>query len=344
MMSSPPPPVRLPPSLAAVIDRLRDEPAHPWARDVDILPLEVAYREASCVVRVCLRSPIGTSYAYVKQVIPRSDSSEHRDLARQRLIRDYHTTARFHAAFSTHLGLAAVKPLACLPDDLVIVTEEVQGETLSAVLERDAGWGNGRLDSLVPLLRRVGEWVRAFQGFETTHQTISLTGMRDYLDARLTRLVNSGTPWVGASDRRRLLSVFDSNARDVPSEDLDEVLVHADLSPANVIVSSAGITLLDFAMASYGGKYLDVSRLFTQLDFLLAKPKFRPSTVRALQHSLLAGFDSTLTPRRPLFRLFVLQHRVCHVANLALNEATPLAKIYNYYQLVRHRSWLSSVA
>jgi Ser/Thr protein kinase RdoA (MazF antagonist) len=162
--------------------------------------------------------------------------------------------------------------------------------------------------------------------------------MREYLDFRLRRLTAKGA--FSEEQRNSVLSYFDARSRDVESDDLVEVSVHGDLCPSNVLVDGPRVVMIDFAMACTGGRYFDVARLFTQFEFLTFKPKFRPHVVARLQAALLNGFDSSLRADHPLFQLFELQHVICHIANLSLNPAPPVARLYNLYQLHRHHRWL----
>jgi tRNA A-37 threonylcarbamoyl transferase component Bud32 len=261
---------------------------------------------------------------------------------RDRVSRDFEATRRVHQALVGIEGLGAVRPIACIPDDLVIVTEEVPGATLSDLLELRGAWRPAQpaIRELAGVLHHVGAWLRAFQGIESPGRRVLLGDMRAYLDVRLRRLVDSPRGALDEAERQRLLGYFDATAQDVAAADLEEVGVHADLAPSNVLVNGTTVTIIDFAMAATGGRYLDVARLYTQLDFLTAKPKFRPRVVKALQQALLDGFEPGLTSDRPFFRLFLLQHVICHVANLSLNPSPALARLYNLHQLRRHHAWL----
>jgi Ser/Thr protein kinase RdoA (MazF antagonist) len=166
--------------------------------------------------------------------------------------------------------------------------------------------------------------------------------MREYIDVRLRRLLVTRRPVLSDRDRTRLLAYFDRTAALVGAADLTEVLTHGDLAPSNVLIDGPCVTVIDFAMTTPGGVFMDVARLYTQLEFLLAKPKFRPTAVRSLQRALLDGFDPNLRPDRPLFRLFLLQHLLCHMSNLARNPSPVLSHLYNHHQLRLRQQWLQT--
>jgi aminoglycoside phosphotransferase (APT) family kinase protein len=245
-----------------------------------------------------------------------------------------------------HAGLAAVRPIACFPEELVLVTMRARGETLGTVLKQQATWWPAMttLADLERTLARVGTWLRVFQATGTGARPFSLEGMREYVDVRLRRLVGMPLARVSEEARSRILAYFDERAGQVGPADLQQVPVHGDIAPSNILVERGGVTVLDFAMVTAGGKYHDVARLFTQLEFLTRKPKFRPAVIVRLQGALLEAFEPGLQPANPLFALFVLQHRLCHLANLASHPATGLSRAYNWYQRRGHLSWLQATA
>lgn len=334
----------LPPVFAGVIGRLRDQSERYFGNPETVIePLVLADREAAQVLRARLR--IGRScdrHIFVKVFKTRGPSPDDWHFMRARVMKDFAVTSQVHEALGECTDLSVVRPIACFPDDLVLVTEEAPGEPFHAVLERHATWqpDDRTLDDLTNIAGRIGVWLRTFQGIEHLARRIAIDDMREYLDFRLRRLVSSPKRAFSEQQRRAVLSYFDVRSRDVGAADLAEVLVHGDVSPSNVLVNGRKIVMLDFAMACTGGMYLDVARLFTQFEFLKAKPKFRPHVVGRLQAALLAGFDRALRPDHPLFQLFELQHVICHIANLSLNPAPPVASLYNRYQLHRHHRWL----
>jgi aminoglycoside phosphotransferase (APT) family kinase protein len=334
----------LPPAIMGALDKLRVEAARYFGDSHAVIePLELADREASHVLRAQLRSAGNSSRCiFVKAFKTRGPSADDRQFMRARVEKDFTVTLKIHEAFRAYEDLAVVRPIACFADELVLVTEEATGEPFHMALERSAVWqpAQDSLKQLIQLARGIGTWLRHFQAVDRTNRRVSLDDMREYLDFRLRRLV--ANPKAAFSEQRRsaVLSYFDARRQDVETADLTEVLVHGDLCPSNILVDGQRVIVIDFAMACRGGVYFDVARLFTQLDFLTAKPKFRPHVVAQLQAALLEGFDPALHPSNALFQLYELQHVICHVANLSLNPAPPVARLYNLYQLHRHRRWL----
>jgi hypothetical protein len=331
-----------------VLEHLRGECERTFGRvDIRLQVASVDEREASKILRVAvLAGREHLSTLYVKFYKSNEPASAALVVTRRRVLRDFEVSSRLYESMASLPAYRVARPVACFPDHLAIVTAEARGETLSQVLERRAAWWPSPRTAreLGGTLSEVGGWIRAFQAVETSDGSFSLDDMRAYIDVRLRRLLATYPPALDAEARERVLRYFDRNATLVESRDLREVLTHADLAPSNVLVYGREVTVIDFAMAAPGSIFMDVARLYTQLEFLTAKPKFRPAVVRELQRRLLEGFDPTLRPERPLFRLFLLQHLLCHMSNLARNPAPALARLYNRHQLRLRQRWLQTFA
>lgn len=339
--------VRPEPTIDDAIARLRTKaPSLFGVDDLTFTVLHAGEREASTVARVAVRGPGLDTTVFVKVFKPRKKGQEGWDEAQRWVVQDYEVASRVYRALAGNGRFAAVRPLACFPEALAVVTAEASGVTLLHLLERRARWwpSPAALGALEEVLASVGGWLRAFQAIDGSSGRFSLEQMRDYIDVRLRRLLETTPPALDAEGRARVLRYFDATAAGVAPGDLGLVLTHADLAPSNVLIDGSGVTVIDFAMAAPGGVYMDVARLYTQLEFLTAKPMFRPSVVRRLQQALLRGFDPDLTVDRPLFRLFVLQHLLCHMSNIARNPAPALSRLYNRHQLRLRRQWLESFA
>jgi hypothetical protein len=333
-------------ALDRVLDRLRNESSKYFDRPaVRLHPLRRFDSEASIVQQVRVDGAASAAEIFVKWYKPRSAATEHTALARQRVLNDFETTLRVHRQLAGAGGLSAVRPIACFPDELALVTEGVRGETLGTMLRREVAWwpGAARLHLLEQIMRRTGAWIQAFQTAAVGERTFTLSGMRDYVDVRLRRLTAARRARFPEAWRAGVLRYFDRRADHVCEGDLREVPIHADIAPGNVLVNGTDITVIDFAMATTGGRFHDVSRLYTQLEFLKYKRMFKASVVERLQSALLEGFDRGLSPRHPLFELFLVQHTLCHLSNLSRHPGSGLSRAYNWYQRRKHRRWLTAM-
>jgi aminoglycoside phosphotransferase (APT) family kinase protein len=308
-------------------------------------PVELFARPFSEVLQVRLVSGENLPHAFVKRFKLREPVDVWETELRRRVAREFETSRRVHDALAGASGLSAVRPIACFADDFILVTEQVPGRTLGAILEERAPWyPDGRtIDDLGHVLERVGSWTRAFQSALPQAGRISLDDVREYLDRRLKAIVESRAGGFSDLDRRSVLTYFDETAAAVPDDDLRETIIHADFCPANVLVHGGSVAVIDFDRAATGCRYLDVARMFTQLEFLQAKPKFRPDVVKTLQSALLRGFEPGLDRSKPLFQLMVLQHTVCQFKKLAQRRPQAADRAWVWYLCRRHRTWLKSL-
>jgi aminoglycoside phosphotransferase (APT) family kinase protein len=338
---------RLPEAFAPVLGLLQDDAERYFGvSHLRLVPAQLQERPFSHVLRVGVwraSESRAMSHLFVKLFKPKAIAGDG-DAMRKRVTRDYEATRRAHAWFQPHAALGAVAPVACYPDQLALVTEEVAGPTLLDYLETNAAWfpGQRRRDTLIGTARRVGEWVRIFQSMDVTDRVVTVESFREYIDIRLQRLVGHPTAAFTSDDRLRVLDTIERLDGTIQPEDLREVTIHADLSLGNVLVSGERIVVLDFAMAAHGTSLHDLTRLCLQIELLAIKPHISTRTVRAVQQALLAGFDPALTSERPLFRLLTLLHRVNHLASVSVNPAHGPEALYNALVRRQHRRWIAA--
>jgi hypothetical protein len=263
---------------------------------------------------------------------------------RRRVADDFQTTRRVHTSMLAHPALGAVRPIACYPDHLAIVTEEIAGPTLLDVLVSSAAWfpDASRVEQLNATMANVGRWIRAYQSIEPAGEVETIAGLRAYVDHRLTRLVEHPGARFGQPDREQVLDHIDRLGEQVDVSELRLVPIHADLAPANILVSDGRIVVLDFAMAKHGTWVHDLTRLVLQVELLSVKPQIRNRVLHGARLALIQGFDGALTDQRPLFRLMLLLHRVNHLTTLSVKPSRGAAALYNRFVRRQHRRWIAA--
>ena len=115
------------------------------------------------------------------------------DALRQRVAGDFETTRRVHAAMREYAGLGTVPPVACYPDLLAIVTEQIEGPTLLEYLQQ-AAWfpTKSTVDTLCATMERVGRWIHVYQKTDSAGGHVSIADLTGYIDHRLATLVRHG--------------------------------------------------------------------------------------------------------------------------------------------------------
>ena len=331
----------------AVIDqavaRLSGEPLLPFdgGRQVVTRVLSVATRPFSYVARVERESDAATRRVIVK--VPRLMPGK----ADRRVPRLKLEIAAAQALAFTLKGQSALSVpdvVAFYPEIPALVWDEVAGETLEAMATRTA---RGRPDvndlaRLEQALHGAGRWLRVLQdGTAVEGREFSLGEMAEYVDVRLKRIGELGPRGLDIYWRARVKRVF-TQAR-LPAEALRLTSVHGDFSMSNIMFDGSRVVAIDFSRFGIGSSYYDVTRLYHQLGLLLHKPWFLPSTVARLRRALLNGYDPTLRADEPIFRLFLIQHLLCHW--LGLLKTSPRARWqvrgFNRWVGFRHRRELA---
>jgi len=302
-----------------------------------IEPVARIQRPFSTLLRLRIDARGRKSYAFLKVFKPQRPGEEEIAQLRRWVLREYDATERLHEAVKGRPGLSALRPLAVFPDQLALVTEEVQGEQFDRIVRRTL-WGGGSVEALEQVAGRIGAWIRTYQDVTDVEGTLALAERREYLDVRLRKLTGDVlTP----ADRELALRRGDQLAPRVSPSDLGLVAIHADLSPTNILVGSDGtVTILDFAMAKTGARYHDIAHLFLHLERLRWRPHVRRNLVGTLEAALLRGYDPALTPSDPLFALMLLQHAACYIAQLAERD---LGLLRPPYRALLKRRWHKSL-
>ena len=317
---------------------------------VGVAPVRALDRPFSTILEIRVKVQAGTDNAFVKILKPRANTEAEIESMRQNVVKDFEMTSRVHQGLSRYPGLTAVRPIACFPEDLAIVTEQAVGKTLAELLTQAAGWPNPHArQRLVRTVRQAGTWIRAAQAALPQDREIAIDTVKTYFDRRLTdmeargpmRLTRAGRVALERHrDRLIELALMDQGTH----IGFPAVWIHADFCPENVIVRDGRMTVLDFTMAKAGTIYHDVSHLYLWIESMTAKPWFRRRITALLQAELLDAFEPGLTPDRPLFALTLLQHVLCHLVEIQSGGRSRIARLYAARLHARHRQWLAAAA
>jgi hypothetical protein len=317
---------------------------------VALQPVRRLERPFSTILQIRVDGHDGADNAFVKILKPRAHTEVEIESMRQNVVKDFEMTNRVHQGLLKYPRLTAVRPIACFPEDLAMVTAQAVGETLSGLLTRAAGWPRQRVqDHLTSTLRQAGEWVRAVQAALPQDREVRPETVCAYFERRLNDLEANGRVRLTragrlAIERHRDRLLDRALVEQGPRPGFPAVWIHADFCPENVIVRDERMTVLDFTMAKAGTVYHDVSHLHLWIDCMTAKPWFRRSVMARLQAELLDAFEPGLTQDRPLFELMLLQHVLCHLVEINGSSRRPMGGLYAARLHARHRRWLSATA
>lgn len=293
----------------------------------------------STVYRVRIDTPGAARHAYIKIMTLRDGSAEERARVDRMLAREFAATQRLHDALQQDHAIGALRPLALLPEHRTIVTEEVPGRPFSDLLLE----GGPSTAALTAIAASVGRWIRVYQELDVAPAApIELAERRRYLDDRLRLLAGRVlTP----GECRAVLDRFDALSREIGVPAVKAVPIHADLTPANVIVDDSGrMTVLDFTMAKAGPALHDLTHFYFHLALMGDRHRRRQAALREAQAALLAGYAPTCSVHDPLFRLMLLQHAACHLAQLASRRVPIVDAVYRWFLRRRWRYCAGLVA
>jgi phosphotransferase family enzyme len=311
----------------AVIDqavaRLQGDPLLPFisGRQAVTRVLSVATRPFSYVARVESESAAATRRVIVK--IPRLMPGK-TDRRVPRLKLEIAAAQALAHTLKDQAELSVPDVVAFYPEIPALVWGEVGGETLETMAARTARGipSAAALARLEQACYGAGRWLRVLQdGTAVEGREFSLEEMADYIDVRLRRISELGPRGLDIYWRARVKRVFTS--AHLPDTALGLTAVHGDFSLSNIMFDGTRIIALDFSRFGIGSRYYDVTRLYHQLGLLLHKPWYLPSTIARLRRALLNGYDPSLGADEPIFRLFQIQHLLCHW--LGLLKTSPRA-------------------
>lgn len=305
-----------------VIDALKADPTIGFGAKVELLGRVDG--QFSTVQRVRIQTPARSVTVYAKILKPYNQTADEVARACRMLRREYDATSALYQALRQDAEIGAVRPVALLEAHRALVTEEVPGRPLSDVL----GEANQATEALLAVARRIGAWTRIYQSLANTQGAVVLSERRTYLEDRLRQLEGRV---ITAAEREAVLAKFDALAAQLRTSTLATVPIHADLTPMNVIVDATGrIAVLDFTMAKVGTALHDLSHIYFHFEMMGARQRKR-EMMRDLQRALLAGYSPALSDHDPLFRLMLMQHVVCHVAQLAGRRVPIVDVLYRWF-------------
>jgi hypothetical protein len=299
--------------LSSVVDRLR---RGEWLGPVPAGPesVRVARVEsrANSVTARIVHQAAGVSRTYfVKMLYPdladgRSNRSD-REYKEGQIQDEFTVLERLWNQFSSEAALGVVRPVACFPEELAIVTEEAAGTSLSAYMEgAKIHAGRRRLARLLDLCERCGTWLRLFQAFTRDGQEreYDFGEIVDYCDVRLARLSSARPREVTEALRSGVRGCLERTIAEARRGVLDVAARHNDFGPQNIIVDGDRIVVLDFGGFNHGPACSDYVRFWSQLELMASSPLVTRATVRELQAAFARGYGDRLDERDPLFSLF----------------------------------------
>jgi len=269
------------------------------------------------------------------------------DKGRNRLEKEFRNARFLAEKFKEHPELGIVNIIAYFSGVPALVMDEVQGNTIYGLLTRNGQWvpRPSAIQELESTCFAVGKWLKTFQGLTAQpDQQMSLDQMIEYVNIRLKMLTVYGIRGVDQHWRLRILEVFERSRGRINDSELTVTGVHGDFSPSNVLYSGKRIVVIDCSAFQKGSIYYDLTRFYHQLGLFLRKPSFRTTVVSRFRKALLRGYDPNINECSALFKLFTIQHVVCHwLGRLKISEGRFYKHTYKQWVCYNHKRELENL-
>lgn len=231
--------------------------------------------------------------------------------------------------------------LAFFPDIPALVTAAVPGSDLRALIDRYGRWraNPAEIETLEGACHAAGRLLRTFQAV-TARPAVRLDfdEVLAYIDVRLRALVELQAPRIDGEWRVGLLRALESWRHRLDPAELRVSGIHGDFCPSNVIYESDRAVLIDCSMFRAGSVFHDVTRFHHQLGLFCHKPTFRADVLERARRAFLRGYGEPGVVGSTLFRVFTVQHVLCHWVGCLRQTPTSLReRLYNRWLCTRHR-------
>lgn len=259
-----------------------------------------------------------------------------------RLSAEYNCLGATYEFFKDQPKCAAVRPIAFVPECRAIVTAEVPGEGLKDLVVKRTQRLSGRpVEDIRNAIFLCGQWLRDFHQNIHSGTQFEMEAVTIYVTQRL-ELLEAGAlipETVGARLRERLEDIERGIG---PS--LQQVQLHNDFIPGNVLFDGHKICVLDFSWVGRGCKYFDIVAFWLELQRLSEMPHYSTTKVEHLQNAFLNGYGG-ISEHSTEFRLFELVHRVNLLdvhGGLHGRARWWHRRMVNSYEMGNHVKWLAN--
>jgi Ser/Thr protein kinase RdoA (MazF antagonist) len=207
-----------------------------------------------------------------------------------------------HRAFEPHPDLGVVRPVACFPEWLSLVTEECAGQSVAALFQNAKVYSPRRgAEQLSAVCLRAGNWLRLFQDWTAQSEgMVNLEEIVEYVRVRLDVLALHAESEFDSRRREQIARLVATLLSQVRPNELKMVGRHNDYAPNNMLVANNRLTVLDFGGFNYGPIYRDICKFWFKLEELQIGFLVSARTVSMAQQAFWSGYGTRVDLSHPL--------------------------------------------
>lgn len=274
-------------------------------------------RPDSVVIKLCISDKNGKHFFFVKTYKVRDLDKE---VLREKLIKEFNVLNLFNEHQNKHTLCSVIKPIACYPDLLTIITEEQKGETLNSIIRRYAILFPSvkTLSQLEKYSRLCGEWLNTFQIISQDVQTVpfDLDKTLKEICAKLEICIEK--QFIGNDLGLRIKKFMDKMISQSKPDSMDISGMHSDFIPSNILIDDDRLVVLDFSDFRSGPVYRDPVTFLHALDNYLWNPFFIPKTIIKLKEQFLIGYGKCIKKYDiPMARILEVRETLGEMVNLS---------------------------
>ncbi len=234
---------------------------------------------------------------------------------------EFKTTKFWYEQFKENEKYGVIKPLYFNPEQRVVISEESKGQNLSKIIFKQVRYfpSPSLIRKIQEMVHRSGEWLYKFQSVQVKEETqkIALDSLLDYVNLRLAKIVENPKIEFDINLQKKINNYINSLWEKVSEQDKQMCYLHSDFSLSNILVQNEKIIVLDFNKMESGSPFHDLSRFYHQLTLLKNKPIYQKKIIDVLTKSFLTGYGDGSIDRNPLFKIYLMQHRINHLGKTA---------------------------
>ncbi len=282
---------------------------------------DAATRRPSSRIQRCVRDGAAV---YEKQYLP-DDWGGTEEVVRERAKREVELIELLESSqlFGGELGLVKIE--SSVPADATIATYEIAGRDLDQWIRQSVPlkvlhFRSADGEPLDRAMELAGRWLQKFQSIPLTESCrVSLSqldpsSLKDYCALRLDSLGDYGYRWPDRKTRDRILDRLDHLEQPSSSRaDAEEVWVHADYAPGNILWDGTTATPIDFAMARAGRRLDDVTYFIHRLEMQQVYRPWRAWPLSSWREAFLKGYGQPDANQSPLYQALMIKNLVCRL-------------------------------